>query len=448
MQIQYTLRLLLMHEMRYYSSNHNSPSVGLKDAILHSEAPDGGLFLPETIKKLPQAFFNNIAEMSPTEIAYFVGNTLFSPDIPSATIKRIGEQTFNFDMPMREIEPGIYAYELFHGPTGSVKDIGTRFLARLLSALHPGKPVNLLVATSGNAGSAITHGFYGVEGVNVYVFYPRNTPQSMAAQFVDLGGNIHAVRVNGTIDACRSIVATALADPKLNEQVNFTSANTVNIGRILPQVITYFQVYGKALALEPKMGPLRIGVPCGNAGNLFAGFMAKMMGCPIDKLIASCNANASMCRFLENGKLDSTTPTKRTLAYALDNSNPANIPRFLDVCHGNLDILRRSIIGAAYSDEAITNTIRDIYRRTGYLMGPHSAISYLAVRDNMAPGGTGIFLATAHPGRSADAVSDIIGARVELPHRLQCSYQKRLKEEMLPPTYPALRKYLLQSLGL
>lgn len=434
--------------MRYYSSNHNSPPIGLKDAIVHSEAPDGGLFLPETIKRLPQAFFNNIAEMTPTEIAYFVGNTLFYPDLPSATIKKIGDQTFNFEMPLREIEPGIYAYELFNGPTGSVKDIGTRFLARLLAALHPDKPLNLLVATNGNAGSAITHGFHGVEGVNVYVFYPKNTPPSLAAQFSDLGENIHAVRVNGTIDACRSIVATALADPKLNEEVSFTSANTVNIGRILPQIITYFQAYAKALATNPKMGALRIAVPCGNAGNLFAGYMAKLMGCPIDKLIASCNANASFCRFLENGRLDATVPTRRTLAYALDNSNPANIARFLDVCHGNMDMLRSSIIGASYSDQDIRDTIQDIYHRTGYLLGPHSAISYQAIRDNMAAGGTGIFLATAHPGRSADTVSEIIGAKVELPKRLRCTYKKPAREEMIPPTYPALRKYLLQSLGL
>ncbi len=430
--------------MKYYSSNHNSPPLGLKEAIIHSEAPDGGLFLPETIKHLPQAFFNNIAEMSPTEIAYFVGNTLFSPDIPSATIKRIGDETFNFPMPLREIEPGIFAFELFHGPTGSVKDIGTRYLARLLAALHPERPLNLLVATTGNAGLAITRGFHGVKGVNVYVFYPKNTPSSLAAQFANMGDNIHAVRVNGPIDACRSMVATALADNKLNEQVRFTSANTVNIGRILPQVITYFQCYGLLKALNPKTSRVRIAVPCGNAGNLFAGFMAMKMGLPIDKLIASCNENASFCHFLRDGKLDSTRLTKHTLAYALDNSNPANIVRFMDVCHGNVAALRESIIGAAYTDDVIRQTISDTYKNTGYLMGPHTAISYRAAKDNRSDEATSVFLATAHPGRSSDVVSQIIGATVELPHRLQCNYQKPEKETLLPPTYPALRKYLLQ----
>lgn len=434
--------------MKYYSSNHNSPPVDLREAILHSEAPDGGLFLPDLIKKLPQAFFNNIAEMSPTDIAYFVGNTLFSPDIPSSIIKKVGEETFNFPMPLKEIDKGIYAFELFNGPTGSVKDIGTRFLARLLTAMHSNKPLNLLVATNGNSGSAITHGFYGVKGVNVFVFYPQNTPKEFAKQFSSLGSNIHSIRVNGSIDACRFMVASALSDTKLNEIINFTSANTINIGRILPQIITYFQGYAQIKSINPKAKDLYVSVPCGNAGNLFAGYLAMQMGLPIHKLIAACNENASFCRFLENGCLDSSVPTKRTLAYALDNSNPANIPRFMDVCHGNVDELKKSIMAVSCSDDQIRETILDIYHRTGYLMGPHSAISYRVLRDNLPKGSTGIFMATAHPARSASIVSKIIGKEIELPNHLQCSSQKRDKETSLPPTYPAMRKYLLQKAGL
>ncbi len=434
--------------MKFYSSAHSSPIVDLKDAIIRSEAPDGGLYMPAAVRKLPQAFFNNLSEMSDAEISYFVANTLFGPDIPADIIKRVSEETFNFEMPLVHLDSNIYSYELFHGPTKSVKDIGTRFLARTLVALHRQKEgkLHLLLATSGNGGNAITHGFYGVDGVEVYVLYPKSTPLSLSSQFSQMGGNIHALRVNGTIDDCRSMVATALADPKLNEKVRFTSANSANIGRVLPQVICYFQAFAKLKAACPKCESAWFSVPCGNAGNLYAANIARQMGLPIERIIAACNANASIVHYLASGRIDPNAATQRTLAYALDNAHPANIPRFDDVCGGDVSKLRAYMSADSCDDAALADTIRETYSKYHYLMGPHSAISYYCLKHNLPADKVGIFLATAHPSRSADSVIKIIGEgesslHLKTKHRINCG---KSKETFLAPTYPALRKYLLQ----
>ncbi len=433
--------------MKFYSSAHNSPIVDLKEAIIRSEAPDRGLYMPESIRKLPQAFFNNLSEMSVVEISYFVANTLFGPDVPANTIKRICEETFNFDMPLVNLDPNIYSFELFHGPTKSVKDIGTRFLARLLVALHGRNDakLHLLLATSGNTGNAITHGFYGVDGVEVFALYPNTTPQSMSSQFARMGRNIHAVRVNGSIDDCRQLAAAALADPKLNEKVCLTSANSVNIGRVLPQVLCYFQAFAKLKAENPKCDSVWFSVPCGNAGNLYAATIARQMGLPIERIIAACNANAAMVKYLESGRLDPDAVTQRTLAYALDNAHPANIPRFDDICAGDVSRLRSYMSAAACDDDALSDVIRSTYTNHHYLMGPHSAISYYCLKKSLPKDKTGIFLATAHPSRSVDSVKHILGDEISLdmsfPKR---DYADKNKETFMAPTYPALKKYLMK----
>lgn len=404
--------------------------------------------MPDTVRRLPQAFFNNLPEMSDAEISYFVANTLFGPDIPADMIKRVSEETFSFEMPLVNLEPDIFAFEMFHGPTKSVKDIGTRFLARILAAVHgtdEGK-LHLLLATSGNGGNALTHGFYGVDGIEVYVLYPQSTPQHLSAHFSRMGGNIHAVRVNGSIDDCRALVAAALSDPKLNENMHFTSASSANIGRVLPQVICYFQAFAKLKAVRPKCDSVWFAVPCGNAGNLYAAHIARQMGLPISRIVASCNANASMVHYLETGRIDPSAVTQRTLAYALDNAHPANIPRFDEICGGDVAKLRMYMSADACDDEAISQTIRDTYSRNHYLLGPHSAISYCCLKRALPAGATGIFLATAHPSRSADSVNKILGddfaASSDASKRI---HQTKTKESFLAPTYPALRKYLLQS---
>lgn len=261
-----------------------------------------------------------------------------------------------------------------------------------------------------------------------------------------MGGNIHAVRVNGTIDDCRSMVSTALADPKLNEKVQFTSASSANIGRVLPQVICYFQAFARLKAMHPKCESVWFSVPCGNAGNLYAAHIARHMGLPIEHIIAACNANASMVKYLADGALDPQATTVRTLAYALDNAHPANIPRFDEISGGDVSKLRAYMSAAACDDEALSRTISDTYRKYHYMMGPHSAISYYCLKQSLPENKTGIFLATAHPSRSADSVRKILGEDVPLHYELtRREIVGKNKESFLAPTYPALRKYLLQS---
>lgn len=417
--------------MRYYSTNHQSPKVSLADAIMHSEAPDGGLYMPDRLPRIPQAFFNNIADMSVTDISYFIANSLFGNDFQSSSIKTIGEQTFSFPLPLVEIEPRIYALELFHGPTGNVKDIAARFTARMLRSItkDSNRPLNLLLSTHGNSGSAIAHSCVGIDGTNVFALCPRTTPAAKFNAIATMGPNIYAIKVNGTIDDCRKMLFSALSDPKLNEMALFSSANSVNIGRVLPHAICYFIAYAQLLARCPKHGPLFFSVPCGNGGALMAGYMASLMGLPASRIIASCNANASFARFMANGKAEDCPPASSpTLAYAMDTCRPTNIPRFIDICSGNTQSLRKLLDTSVCSDADIARTIDDVRSRTGYLLDPHSAVAYKGLKDHLPKGACGIVMASGNPQRQA------AGQRAERASRPY--------DTMIPPTYPALRKFI------
>ncbi|MCC8115134.1 MAG: threonine synthase [Bacteroidales bacterium] len=434
--------------MQYFSTNNHSSKVSLRDAILHSQAPDGGLYMPDNLPRFPQAIFNNIAEMTPIEISYFIAYSLFGSDIPSAEIKRIGEGALKFPIPLVEIEPGIYALELFHGPTCTVKDIGIRYLARMLSALNPDfpKPLNVMVATTGHSGSAVANGFHHVDGVNVFAMYPSQTPDRQVAQLAMLGDNVYAVSINGNIDQCRNLVRSTIADKDLNEKIRFTCVNSVNIGRVLPGIIPYFLGYAQLQAKQPKHGPIKVSVPCGNGGMLLAGYFAKRMGLPIGQLIAANNANGAFCRYLSQDKADLTEATKRTRAYAMDATVPTNLPRFELLCNGNKEVLRRDIMADSCTDAEIDSTIRDVLSRTGYMLDPHSAVAYRCLKNNLAPGETGVFLATAHPARCLTTMQQITGRKIEIPPQLVKFTSGRGTERSLPATYPAWRKYLLNIL--
>lgn len=436
--------------MQYHSTSQRFNKASLAQAIMRSEAVDGGLYMPDSLPRLPKAFFNNIAEMSPTEISYSVANSIFGGDLPSDVIKNIGDQTFNFPIPLVEVEPGIYALELFHGPTMNAKDIGARFCARLLAALnpHPGKPLNVLVSTNGNSGSAVANGFHWVDGVNVFAMYPKSTPAHLVAQIASLGANVHAISVNGTIDDCRRMLTSALADPKLNEEMMFTCANSVNIGRVLPHSIVYFIAFSQLMAKVEKAGPICVSVPCGNSGGLLAGCFAMNMGLPIDKLVGACNANASFARYFEHGNIeDCPSHSTRTLAYAMDTCRPTNACRFNDLCGGDVSRLKPSLATSICSDAEIADTMRDVYGRTGYLLDPHSAVAYASLKKEMPAGASGIFLATAHPARSARAVEEITGVKVKMPSKLEHFSKQSMREASMPPTYPALKKYINRILN-
>lgn len=417
---------------------------------MRSEAADGGLYMPDSLPRLPRAFFNNIAEMSATEISYSVASSIFGGDLAPEVIKTIGDQTFSFPIPLVEVEPGIYALELFHGPTMNAKDIGARFCARLLAALnpHPGKPLNVLVSTNGNSGSAVANGFHWLDGVNVFAMYPKGTPAQQVAQIASLGANVHAISVGGTIDDCRSMLVSALADRKLNEEMMFTCANSVNIGRVLPHSIVYFLAYAQLLAVNEKPGPICVSVPCGNSGGLLAGCFAVGMGLPVGKLVGACNANASFARYFERGNIDDCPAhSVKTLAYAMDTCRPTNACRFHDLCGGDVARLKSFLSTSVCSDEEIAETMRDVHRRTGYLLDPHSAVAYASLKKEMPAGSTGIFLATAHPARSAKAVEEITGVKVDVPPMLARFGKQALREASIPPTYPALKKYINRILN-
>lgn len=433
--------------MQYYSTNHKSCNVSLREALLQSTAGDGGLYMPQQVKQLPSAFFKNIKEMTTSEISYFVSNSLFGEEIKSEILKYIGDSALSFSMPLVQIEPGIYAMELFHGPTMSVKDIGARYLARLHGRISSkfSQTINVLVASNGNSGSAIANGFHMVDGVNVFALYPQDIPAQSAASINDLGKNVHALKVNGSIDDCRRMVTSVLTDKKLNENIHFTSANTLNIGRVLPQSIAFFLAYAQLLRQMPKAKDITVSVPTGNAGNLLAGYIAKIMGLPIGPLVAACNANGCFAHYLATGNTEPMAKSVRTLAYAMDTCQAANIERFRELCHGDVKLLANDIVGAVCSDDDIRHTITDVYSRTGYVLDPHSAVAYKALKDAKSPDSIGIVMATAHPAKSAELIQQLTGKKIEHPNAQKRFNHGSTFEMKIHPTYPALKKYILQT---
>lgn len=429
--------------MQYYSSKLQSGNVDFRQAVLQCIAPDGGLYIPLDLPRLPQAVFKNISEMSLSEVSYFLGNTLLSADLPSATIKRIVGEALSFPIPLVKVEEGIYALELFHGPTHAVKDVSARVLGRILGALRPGedKPINALLATNGNSGNAIAHGLYGVPGVNVVALFPKGLPQKRIAQLSTLGGNIHPVSVNGTIDQCRKMIGDAMRDEKFSQEMRLTIVNSLNIGRVIPNIISYFWAYAQLCQTEQKPGGLWVSVPTGNGGNLIAGCYARLMGLPVERLIGACNANGGFDRLLHGQPM--LQDTVKTLAFGMDTPRPCNTPRFEALCGGDMARLRESVGSRSCSDEEISQAIVDVYERTGYLLEPHSATAYISLKESLPQGKTGIFMATSHPYRSAKLINSLLGLRLELPGAPKSGIVDGHASSMLPPTYPALRKYAL-----
>lgn len=433
--------------MQFYSTNHKSAKVSLREAVMTGIAADGGLFLPEQIPVIPKAFFNNIAEMSIREIAYVVADLLLRPDIDSATIKRIVYDTFTFDIPLTEITPNIYALELFHGPTLAFKDVGARFLARIIShfndTLPGGERMKVVVATSGDSGGAVASGFFGVPGVDVYVLYPHGRlTQFQRRQFLELGGNVHPIEVNGTFDDCQRLTREVLADSQLRSQAHITTANSLNICRLLPQTFYFFYAYADLMARSGEGSDVVIAIPCGNLGNLTAALMAMKMGLPVKRLVAATNSNDAVIQFLRTGSFTPFTPV-RTIASAMDVATPANMPRITALCDGDFGSLSRMVEGVAASDEMIRESISRLYTDHHYLVDPHGATAYHALVENLRPGERGIFLSTAHPSKFPDTLFDSTGVR--LKGRPGHGVRRLAAPIRIPPTRAALRNVLLKK---
>lgn len=432
--------------MKFYSTNHNSPSVGLRDAVMNGLAPDGGLYMPERIPVIPRAFFNNISQMGIRDIAYVVSDLILGTDIPSSEIRQIVNRTFAFDIPLVEVEKDIYSLELFHGPTHAFKDVGARFLARVMSHFSSaGRKVKVVVATSGDSGGAVAAGFKDVPGVEVYILYPSGRLTRMQRAQLDVpGGTVRAIEVLGTFDDCQRLAKQAVADNSLRKNFEITSANSINICRLLPQMFYFFYAYASLVDREENEHPeVVISVPSGNLGNLTAGLLAWRMGLPVKRFVVANNANDVTVDYLLTGQFVPRRAVK-TVACAMDVGNPSNLSRILDMFEGNFGPISRLVKGYSYSDDDILKSISDTYSSDSYLLDPHSASALAALREDMHPGEKGIFLATAHPAKFAPIVRDATGVELTYPSS-SVNLHRQPSHPRISVSYEALKKILMQE---
>ena len=428
--------------MKYYSTNKKAPIATLEKAVVKGLAEDKGLYMPETIKKLPKEFFENIDKMSFQDIACAVADAFFGEDVEKEALRNIVCDTLSFDCPVVPVTPkgkddtDIYTLELFHGPTLAFKDVGARFMARLLQYfLKKGSKVegqksevNVLVATSGDTGSAVANGFLGVEGIHVYVLYPKGKVSPIQeCQFTTLGKNITAIEVDGVFDDCQALVKAAFMDADLNAHMKLTSANSINVARFLPQAFYYFNAYARMKALG-KADNMVMCVPSGNFGNICAALFGHAMGLPIKRFIAANNANDIFYKYLQTGKY-CPQPSKATLANAMDVGDPSNFARIYDLYRGDHAAITSLISGATYKDAQIRATMQECYEETGYVLDPHGACGYQALKDLLKEGEAGVFCETAHPAKFKEKVDDILATDIEIPARLQ-AFMKGTKQSI------------------
>ena len=519
--------------MKYYSTNHQTPDVDLQEAVIKGLAADKGLFMPERINILPASFYENMPQMTLQEVSLAVAQAFFGEDIPSDKLKQIVFDTMSFDIPLVKVSDNIYSLELFHGPTLAFKDVGARFMARTLGYFVNGqsslfgaasakdacidlaesrqnrtqsivkiasereqsqaclnyaererfgaKPnrqsstVNVLVATSGDTGSAVANGFLGVPGIHVYVLYPKGKVSLIQEkQFTTLGQNITALEVDGTFDDCQRLVKSAFMDADLNAHMKLTSANSINVARFLPQAFYYFwavaqfnrqsSLFGSASAKDAcidlaesrqnrseaqssivnRQSSIVCCVPSGNFGNITAGLFGKRMGLPISRFIAANNRNDIFYNYLLSGQYN-PRPSVATLANAMDVGDPSNFARVLALYDNSHEAICADISGATYNDGQIADEIRRVYETNGYLLDPHGACGHRALREGLRPGEVGFFIETAHPAKFKDTVEAIIGEPVAIPQRLQ-DFMKGTKQSIdMTRQFDDFKAYLLQQ---
>ncbi len=428
--------------MQYYSTNHKTPDVSLELAVTQGLASDRGLFMPERINPMPESFFQEIGSLSFQELSFEVAKKFFGDDIPEYTLQKIVYNTLTFDTPLVKVIDSIYSLELFHGPTLAFKDVGARFMARLLSHFL-GKEKNMvhvLVATSGDTGSAVANGFLGVPGIKVHVLYPKGkVSEIQEKQFTTLGQNITALEIDGTFDDCQALVKSAFMDEELKKKITITSANSINVARFLPQAFYYFNAWSK---LEDKSRNVVFSVPSGNFGNLTAGLFAKKMGLPVHRFIAANNLNDIVFKYLKTGVYE-PRPSVSTIANAMDVGDPSNFARILDLYNNDYKSITDIMIGATYTDNQIRETLLSVFKNTGYLLDPHGAVGYRALEELLTDGETGIFLETAHPAKFPETVEDITGkGNVPMPQKLQNFMKGEKLSIEFPAKYQAFREYL------
>ena len=442
--------------MKYYSTNGDAPIADLHKAVVKGLAEDRGLYMPEEIKQLPKIFFDNIHEMSFQQIAYNVASTFFGEDVDLDALQDIVYDTLSFDCPVVKVKDNIYSLELFHGPTLAFKDVGARFMARLLQYFirmeGQKEEVNVLVATSGDTGSAVANGFLGVEGIHVYVLYPKGKVSPIQeCQFTTLGKNITAIEVDGVFDDCQALVKNAFMDAELNQHMKLTSANSINVARFLPQAFYYFNAYARMKA-QGKADNLVMCVPSGNFGNICSALFGHQMGLPIKRFIAANNANDIFYKYLQTGKYEPKASVQ-TLANAMDVGDPSNFARIINLYSLNKKLtdeathhrITNLISGATYSDEQIKDTMRQCHADTNYILDPHGACGYQALVDGLQEGEIGVFCETAHPAKFKEKVDDILGIDVEIPERLAAFMRGKKQSVPMTKDFADFKQYLMNQ---
>ncbi|GHU09271.1 threonine synthase [Alphaproteobacteria bacterium] len=437
--------------MKYYSTNRQAPLASLKRSVIKGLAGDKGLYMPENIDLMKDFVVGEMKDMTFQEIGCIIAQALFGDDVHVDTLDQIVKDTLSFDTPVVPLHDNIYSLELFHGPTLAFKDVGARFMARLLDYFIKNegvKDVNVLVATSGDTGSAVANGFLGVDGIKVYVLYPKGKVSAIQeSQFTTLGQNITALEINGTFDDCQTLVKGAFMDEDLNEHSKLTSANSINVARFLPQSFYYFYAYAQ-LDKAGKADELVVSVPSGNFGNLSAGLIAYWMGLPIKRFIAANNSNDVFLTYLKTG-IYNPQPTVATLANAMDVGDPSNFARIMDlfsIYPNPYAAIKKRITGYHYTDKDIADIMRLVYKQYGYVLDPHGACGYQAlIDDKLSDKETGLFLETAHPAKFKSTVDEILGTDIEIPAKLRAFMQGEKRSVPLGKDFAGFKKFLLSQ---
>ncbi len=431
--------------MKYVSTNGLAPPVSFREAVMKGQAPDGGLYMPESVPQLPPSFFRDLPDLSWAEIAFQVARSYTEEDLPDDILWQIITEALNFNIPLKQVRDNLFVLELFHGPTLAFKDVGARFMSRCIAYFsgEEGEKLTILVATSGDTGSAVAHGFLGVKGIDVVILYPRGkVSEIQEKQFTTLGDNITALAVEGTFDDCQRLVKTAFADEELHRSMNLSSANSINIGRLLPQSFYYY--YAQAQLCDPLARPV-ISVPSGNFGNLTSGLMAAFTGLPMEYFVAATNINKVFPEYLRTGVF-TPRPTIPTISNAMDVGNPSNLARIRYLFGDDVKEMRKKMKSFSFTDEDTRAAIHEVYTTTGYVLDPHSAIGYLglvkALDNDEKPG---VFLATAHPAKFKDVVAEETGKLPEIPERLAACMGKEIKSIPIGKGYEELKAFLLEK---
>lgn len=431
--------------MKLYSTKNTNATVSLKEAVFKGLPPDNGLYMPTSIPTLPQSFFDTIETRSFQDIAFEVSKALIGDDIPETELRQIIDDVITFDAPVVHLKGNVHVLELFHGPSFAFKDFGARFMARLMSYFlqKENKEINILVATSGDTGSAVAQGFLNMPGIKVTILYPsKKVSDIQEKQLTTLGQNVTALEVSGTFDDCQRMVKEAFLDKELNEKLSLSSANSINISRLIPQSFYYFYAYAQV----KKLGkPVVFCTPSGNFGNICAGLIGKRMGLPVQKFVAATNANAIVPKYIWTGVFE-PKPSVATISNAMDVGNPSNFARIQALFDSDLEKVRTEIVGKSYNDEDTKKAMKSVFEETGYIMCPHTAVAYLGLSEYLKESNSdaiGVLLSTAHPAKFIDIVEDIIGKQIEIPEKLATVLKKEKKSILMSNNFTDFKQFLL-----